>query len=52
MGNFMSLMQLPKVISLVNEISVKVQQLEIQVKTLLEDKANRERTPKPTKKND
>ena len=48
----MSLMQLPKVISVVNELSLKVQQLEVQVKTLLEDKANRDRTPKPTKKTD
>ena len=35
----MSLMQLPKVISVVNELSLKVQKLEIQVQTLLEDKA-------------
>jgi hypothetical protein len=48
----MSLMQLPKVITAINELAVKVQQLEVQVKTLLEDKANRDRTPKPTKKTD
>jgi hypothetical protein len=41
MGNFMSLMQLPKVIDAVNELALKVQKLEVQVKTLLEDKANR-----------
>ena len=38
MGNYMSLMQLPKIISVVNELSLKVQQLEVQVKSLLMDK--------------
>lgn len=38
MGNFMSLIQLPKVIQLVNELSEKVHALEIQVKSLLMDK--------------
>ena len=34
----MSLMQLPKVIDAVNEIALKVHQLEIQVQSLLMDK--------------
>ena len=34
----MSLMQLPKVISAINEIALKVQKLEIQVQSLLMDK--------------
>ena len=38
MGNFMSLIQLPKVIQLVNELSEKVHALEIQVQSLLMDK--------------
>jgi hypothetical protein len=38
MGNYMSLMQLPKVITAINELAVKVQQLEVQVKSLLMDK--------------
>jgi hypothetical protein len=40
MGNFMSLLQLTKVIDAVNEIAVKVQKLEIQVQSLLNDKHN------------
>lgn len=39
----MGLIQLPKVIALVNDLSLKVQKLEIQVQSLLEDK------PKQTK---
>ena len=35
----MSLIQLPKVIEAVNELALKVQKLEIQVKTILEDRA-------------
>ena len=39
MGNYiMGLIQLPKVIALVNDLSVKVQKLEIQVQSLLMDK--------------
>lgn len=38
MGNFMSLLQLTKVIDAVNELALKVQKLEIQVQTLLQDK--------------
>ena len=38
MGNYMSLMQLPKVIDAINEIALKVQKLEIQVQSLLMDK--------------
>ena len=34
----MGLIQLPKVIALVNDLSVKVQKLEIQVQSLLMDK--------------
>jgi hypothetical protein len=52
MGNIMSLMQLPKVIDAVNELALKVQKLEVQVKSLLDDKANRNATPKPIKKTD
>jgi hypothetical protein len=52
----MSLIQLPKVIELVNTLSVKVNQLEQEVKKLKEDAAllNRmQQTSKPaTKKND
>lgn len=48
----MGLLQLPKIIEVVNELSLKVQKLEVQVQTLLEDKANRNATPKPTKKTD
>jgi hypothetical protein len=40
MGNFMSLLQLTKVIDAVNELAVKVQKLEIQVQSLLNDKHN------------
>ena len=36
----MSLMQLPKVITAINELAVKVQKLEIQMKSLLNDKHN------------
>jgi hypothetical protein len=38
MGNYMSLMQLPKVITAINELAVKVQKLEIQMQSLLNDK--------------
>jgi hypothetical protein len=38
MGNYMSLMQLPKVIDAINEIALKVQKLEVQVHSLLMDK--------------
>ena len=38
MGNTMSLIQLPKVIEAVNDLALKVQKLEIQVQTLLNDK--------------
>ena len=48
MGSIMSLIQLPKVIEAVNELALKVQKLEVQVRTLLEDKANRQNAPKPT----
>jgi hypothetical protein len=40
MGNFMSLLQLTKVIDAVNELAVKVQKLEIQVQSLLNNKHN------------
>jgi hypothetical protein len=40
MGNSMSLLQLTKVIDAVNELAVKVQKLEIQVQTMLNDKHN------------
>jgi hypothetical protein len=36
----MSLMQLPKVITAINELAVKVQKLEIQVQSLLNDRYN------------
>ena len=36
----MSLIQLPKVIEAVNELALKVQKLEIQVQTILNDKHN------------
>mgnify|MGYP000114251416 FL=1 len=48
----MGLMQLPKVISAINELALKVQKLEIQVQTLLNDKHNQESKPKPVKKTD
>lgn len=48
----MGLIQLPKVIAVVNELALKVQKLEIQVQSLLEDKAKQNVVPKPTKKND
>ena len=38
MGNYMSLMQLPKVIDAINELALKVQKLEIQVQSMLMDK--------------
>jgi len=38
MGNFMSLLQLTKVIDAVNELALKVQKLEIQVQSMLMDK--------------
>lgn len=44
----MSLMQLPKVIDAVNELALKVQKLEVQVQSLLLDKASQNATPKPT----
>jgi hypothetical protein len=46
----MGLMQLPKIIDVVNELSLKVQKLEVQVKSLLEDKASRNAAPKPALK--
>jgi DNA integrity scanning protein DisA with diadenylate cyclase activity len=36
----MGLMQLPKVIEAINELALKVQKLEIQVQSLLNDKNN------------
>lgn len=47
----MGLIQLPKVIALVNDLSLKVQKLEVQVKSLLEDKA-KNAAPKHSKKTD
>lgn len=47
----MGLIQLPKVIAVVNDLALKVQKLEIQVQSLLEDKV-KNATPKPTKKTD
>jgi DNA integrity scanning protein DisA with diadenylate cyclase activity len=44
MGNFMSLLQLTKVINAVNELALKVQKLEIQVQSLLNDKHNEKAT--------
>ena len=41
----MSLMQLPKVIDAVNELALKVQKLEVQVRSLLEDKNAKESKP-------
>ena len=38
MGNYMSLLQLTKVIDAVNELALKVQKLEIQVQSMLMDK--------------
>ena len=59
MGNFMSLIQLPKVIEAVNELALKVQKLEIQVQSILNNihnlpKATKPAAPKPqsSKKND
>ena len=46
----MSLMQLPKVIDAVNELALKVQKLEVQVQSLLEDKNAKESKPSPVKK--
>ena len=46
----MSLIQLPKVIALVNDLSLKVQKLEVQVQSLLEDKNAKESKPNPVKK--
>ena len=40
MGNYMSLLQLTKVIDAVNELALKVQKLEIQVQSILNDKHN------------
>jgi hypothetical protein len=51
MGNFMSLIQLPKVIDAVNELALKVQKLEIQVQSLLQDRV-KNATPKTSKKPD
>lgn len=36
----MSLLQLPKVIEAVNELALKVQRLEVQVQSILNDKHN------------
>lgn len=47
----MSLLQLTKVIDAVNELALKVQKLEIQMQSLLNDKA-KNATPKPIKKTD
>lgn len=44
----MSLIQLPKVIDAVNELALKVQKLEVQVQTILENVAKLNATPKPT----
>lgn len=49
MGNFMSLIQLPKVIDAVNELALKVQKLEIQVQSLLTDKNAKESKPTVSK---
>ena len=46
----MSLIQLPAVIKLVNDLSLRVQKLEIQMQTMQEDKAAKQQS-KP-KKND
>lgn len=47
----MSLMQLPKVIDAVNELALKVQKLEVQMQSLLNDKNNaKESKPNPVKK--
>lgn len=53
MGNYMSLIQLPKVIELVNSLSAKVHELEKEVKALQEYnlQMNRQMQTKP-KKND
>jgi DNA integrity scanning protein DisA with diadenylate cyclase activity len=40
MGNYMSLLQLTKVIDAVNELALKVQKLEVQVQSILNDKHN------------
>jgi len=48
----MSLLQLTKVIDAVNELALKVQKLEIQVQTMLQDKAKQNAIPKPVKKTD
>jgi outer membrane murein-binding lipoprotein Lpp len=51
MGIIMSLIQLPKVIEAVNELALKVQKLEIQVQSLLNDKNNaKESKPSTAKK--
>lgn len=50
MGNTMSLLQLPAVIKLVNDLSLRVQKIELQMQTIREDKAAKQQT-KP-KKND
>lgn len=53
MGNFMSLIQLPKVIELVNSLSEKVHELEKEIKSLKEYnlQLNRQMQTK-SKKND
>lgn len=47
----MSLLQLTKVIDAVNELALKVQKLEVQMQSLLNDKS-KNATPKPIKKTD
>lgn len=44
----MGLIQLPKVIAAVNDLALKVQKLEVQVQSLLENVAKLNSTPKPT----
>lgn len=47
----MSLLQLPNVIKAVNELALKVQKLEVQVQSLLNDKNNaKESKPSTAKK--
>ena len=46
----MGLIQLPKVIGAVNELALKVQKLEVQVQSLLEDVAKLNTTPKQVSK--
>lgn len=44
----MGLIQLPKVIAAVNDLALKVQKLEVQVQSLLENAAKLNAAPKPT----